>query len=149
MFRVKSPQDFGAAVVFVTIGVAGIYLGKDLSFGSAARMGPGYFPIILSYLIVAIGLIIGGVSLTIEGPRIEATKLRPIFFILAAILAFGYFVDKIGLALVSVLLTLLAAYARPDPKLMETLLLGAGLAIFSVLVFVYALGQSLPAWWGR
>ena len=44
MFRVRSPQDLGAGVVFVLIGAAGIYFGQDLAFGSAARMGPGYFP---------------------------------------------------------------------------------------------------------
>ena len=59
MVRVRSPQDLGAGVVFVVIGVAGYYFGRDLAFGSAARMGPGYFPMLLSVLIIAIGLIVG------------------------------------------------------------------------------------------
>ena len=56
MFRVRSPQDLGAGVVFIVIGIAGILFGQDLAFGSAARMGPGYFPMLLSWLIIAIGL---------------------------------------------------------------------------------------------
>ena len=55
----------------------------------------------------------------------------------------------IGLALTAVLLTIFAAYARPEVKLSETILLGVGLAMFTVVVFVYLLGQPLPAWWGR
>ena len=55
MLRVKSPQDFGAAVVFLAIGVAGLYFGSDLAFGTSARMGPGYFPVLLSGLIIVIG----------------------------------------------------------------------------------------------
>ena len=48
MLRVKSPQDLGAGLVFMLIGVAGLYFGSDLAFGTAARMGPGYFPTLLS-----------------------------------------------------------------------------------------------------
>src|SRR5262245_49996076 len=56
MFRVKSPQDFGSAIVFLLIGLAGLYFGKDLTYGTASRMGPGYFPYLLSWLIIAVGV---------------------------------------------------------------------------------------------
>jgi hypothetical protein len=46
-------------------------------------------------------------------------------------------------------LTIGAAYARRDVNLPETLLLAAGLALFTVGIFAYALKQPLPAWWGR
>jgi hypothetical protein len=136
MLRVKSPQDLGAGFVFVVIGLAGIYLGKDLPLGSAGRMGPAYFPVLLSYLIVAIGIIVAGMGLTVDGPPIEAVRLRPVVFIVASILSFGALIGEIGLALSAVVLTLIAAYARPDAKLKETLLLGAGLAIFAVAAYV-------------
>jgi Tripartite tricarboxylate transporter TctB family len=149
MVRVKSPQDLGAGLVFVLIGLAGLYFGRELAFGTAARMGPGYFPILLSMLILAIGIIVGIRGLATEGPPIERVQLRPIAMIIAAILVFGVLIDVIGLALTALLLTVLAAYARRDVKLTETILLGAGLALFTVAVFVYLLGQPLPAWWGR
>jgi hypothetical protein len=149
MLRIKSPQDVGAAVVFMAIGLAGVYLGSDLTFGSAARMGPGYFPIILSWIIFAIGLVVGFKGLTIRGPAIEPVQLRPILVIIAAILAFGYLVEKVGLAITAALLTVLAGYARRDVSLWETLLLAVGLALFSVGLFVYGLSQPFPAWWGR
>ena len=50
MVRVKSPQELGAAVVFLVIGLAGIYFGRELVFGTASRMGPGYFPTLLSWI---------------------------------------------------------------------------------------------------
>ena len=87
--------------------------------------------------------------MTTDGPPIEPVQLRPISFVIAAILIFGVLIESIGLALTAVLLTVFAAYARPEVKLAETLLLGAGLALFTVTVFVYLLGQPLPAWWGR
>jgi len=149
MFRIKSPQDAGAAVVFMVIGLAGAYLGSDLAFGTSARMGPGYFPIILSWTIFAIGVIVGLRGLTIEGPAIEPVQLRPLLVIIAAIVAFGYLVERLGLAITAALLTVLAGYARRDVSLWETLLLAAGLAVFSVALFVYGLSQPFPAWWGR
>jgi hypothetical protein len=149
MLRVKSPQDFGAGVVFVLIGLAGLYFGNELAFGTAARMGPGYFPMLLSGLIVAIGMIIGFRGLAVEGPPIEPVQLRPISFIIAAILIFGFLIESTGLALTAVLLTIFAAYARPEVNVRETILLGVGLAVFTVVVFVYVLGQALPPWWGR
>ena len=149
MVRVKSPQDLGAGLVFLAIGIAGLYFGNDLAFGTSARMGPGYFPVLLSGLIIVVGLVVGFQGLTVEGPPIEKVQLRPISFIIAAILIFGFLIESIGLALTAILLTIFAAYARPEVKLSETILLGVGLALFTVVVFVYVLGQALPAWWGR
>jgi hypothetical protein len=147
MLRIRSPQDLGAAVLLMAIGLAGAYFGRDLALGSSGRMGPGYFPAILSWAIVGVGIIVGFKSLTIDGPRIEPIQLRPLLVIIAAILAFGFLISAVGLAVSAVLLTVLAAYARRDASLGEALLLGIGLAAFTVIVFVYGLAQPLPAWW--
>jgi hypothetical protein len=149
MFRVKSPQDFGAAILFLTIGIAGIYFGRELTFGTAAKMGPGYFPTMLSGVIVLIGAIVGLRSLTIEGPPIEPVRLRPVVFILVAVIAFGFLIEQIGLAITTSGLAIFAAYARNDVNLKEALILAAVLAAFAIGVFAYALGQPLPIWWGR
>jgi hypothetical protein len=149
MLRVKSPQDLGAGIVFLAIGFAGVYFGRNLAMGTAARMGPGYFPVMLSYLIVALGLVVAGRALIFEGPSIERIQLRPILFVTASILLFGAFIDEVGLAITTVALTIVAAYARREVNLMETLVLGVGLALFVIGVFVYLLNQPLPAWWGR
>ena len=149
MLRIRSPQDLGAGLVFLAIGIAGLYFGRELAFGTSARMGPGYFPILLSGLIIVVGLVVGFKGLTVEGPPIEKVQLRPISFIVAAILIFGFLIESIGLALTAILLTIFAAYARPEVNLRETILLGVALAVFTVVVFVYVLGQALPAWWGR
>lgn len=149
VLRVKSPQDLGAGLVFVLIGVAGAVFGRELTFGTAARMGPGYFPILLSYLIIGIGLIVAARGLTTDGPALERFRVRPLALVLIAIVASGYLLSWIGLFLTTIVITFVAAFARPDVNLRETLLLGTGMGLFAVLVFVYALGQPLPAWWGR
>ena len=88
MLRVRSPQDLGAALVFIVIGLAGLYFGKDLTFGTASQMGPGFFPTWLNFLILAIGVGIGVKALATEGPPIERFQLRPILFIVAGYCGF-------------------------------------------------------------
>jgi len=149
MLRVKSPQDLGAAILFLIIGATGLYFGRDLAFGTASRMGPGFFPAILSGLIFVIGFVVGLRFFAIEGPPIEPIRLRPLLFILAAIVAFGYLIEQIGLAITTAALTIFAAYARDRVNLKETAVLAVFLAVFAVGVFAYALGQPLPIWWGN
>jgi hypothetical protein len=75
-------------------------------------------------------------------------QLRPIFFCLASIMIFGYMMKYIGLFITAIVLVVVAAYARRDVNLKETLVFGVLLSLGTIGVFVYALGQPLPAWWG-
>ncbi len=148
MVRVKSPQNLGAAIIFIGLALIGLIFGRDLAFGSTAKMGPGFFPTILSVLILGVGLLNILLALSIDGPAIEKPHWRPLAFVCAAIMIFGFTINYIGLALSAALLTFLAAGARSDTRWGETAALAVFLAIFSVLLFVYGLGQSMPAWWG-
>ena len=148
MVRVKSPQNLGAAVIFIGLALIGLIFGRDLAFGSTAKMGPGFFPTILSLLVLGIGLLNVAMAFTITGEPIEKPHWRPITFVCLAMMAFGFAVQYIGLAFSAALLTFLAAGARKDTRWGETVFLALFLAIFSVLLFVYGLGQSMPAWWG-
>ena len=147
MIRVRSPQDLGAGVVFIAIGVAGVYFGSGLEYGSAMRMGPGYFPTWLSWIVIAIGLLVGRRGLAADGPLIEPPQLRPLIFINGAILIFGLLVGRAGLAISVVVLTVIAALARPKASLIETVALALALSGFAATIFVLALGQSIPLWW--
>jgi len=112
-------------------------------------MGPGYFPTILSYVIIAIGLVIALRGFTIDGPSVERIPLRPISLVVISILAFGFLIEVIGLALTAITLTFIASAARKEVKWRETAFLAVILALLCVFVFVYGLGQPMPAWWGR
>lgn len=147
MFRVRSPQDFGAGIFFMLFGLAGLFFARDLTFGSAEHMGPGYFPVMLSAAIVLIGAVVATRALTVEGPSLEPFAWRPLLFTLVSILLFAFLIGRVGLVVTAVVLTIVAAYARRQARLVETLVLAAGLAFFGVLLFVYALGQAMPIWW--
>ena len=97
MIRVKSPQDLGAGLLFIFIGGVGVYFGKDLTFGSARSMGPGFFPIWLSWIIIAMGGICAAKSVVLNGPGIERIPIKPLLFVFTGVLLFGYLgVDNTG-----------------------------------------------------
>ena len=148
MIRVKSPQDFAAGILFMLIGIAGLFFGSNLVYGSAVRMGPGFFPNWVSWIIVALGLVVVCRGVAFSGPDIQRPVLRPILFVIASIVLFGVLISKIGLALTTVVLTILAAYARPNVNLKETVIFALVLGIVATLAFVYGLAQPVPAWWG-
>jgi hypothetical protein len=141
--RIKSPQDFGAAVLFLLIGAAGLWLGRDYEMGIASRMGPGYLPMVLSGGLVVFGLVVGLRALTLRGPAIEPVVWRPNVLVLGAILSFVFLVESAGLAIATFVVAVLSARASADSRLKETIALGVFLAIFCVLVFIYALRQSM------
>lgn len=143
MLRIKSPQDLGAALVFVLIGGAGLVFGADLRFGSASRMGPGFFPYYLSWCIVGIGAVLAVRAVALSGPPVEAVRLRPVVFIVASLLVFGFAMEKLGLVFSAFALIAVAALAQGRPAWRDTLLLAAGMTAFCVVVFAWALGQPL------
>jgi hypothetical protein len=143
MSRVRSPQDLGAAVVFALIGLAGVYFGEDLRFSSAARMGPGFFPTYLSWAIVGIGAFVGVRALAVDGPKIERMHFRPVACIIAALLVFGFAMEVLALVFSAFALVAVAALAQRKPNIRDTALLAAGMTVFCVVVFVWALGQPL------
>jgi len=108
-------------MVIMLIGIAGLYFGKDLTYGTAGRMGPGYFPFLLSIIIIALGASIGVKSLIVEGPPIDMPVFKPLFFVVASIIIFGYLTTVLGLAVTAVVTTLVAVLARSELSVAESI----------------------------
>ena len=120
----------------------------DLEVGDAAKMGPAYFPTILGWLILAIGVVLAVRSLRFDGPPVERVQWRPLVLIVASVVLFGFLLEAVGLVISTIVVTLVAALARPKPNWKESLALGVGLSVFAAVVFVWALSQPLPlGWW--
>lgn len=151
MIRVKSPQDLGAGLLFIFIGCVGVYFGADLTFGSARRMGPGFFPMWLSWLIMAMGAICSAKSLALNGPQIERISLKPILFVFAGVLLFGYLTEHVKLELSLILLTLVVTQSRREMDLAQKIIiatsavLGVGVlcAVFPPLASFKSLGDRI------
>lgn len=148
---IRNPKDFWSGVIFMFFGLAAIIIGRDYSMGTAGRMGPAYFPTVLGGILAIIGLIAVVRSLVRPGEAIEKFAFRELFLILLGVLAFGFIVRGAGLVAAIVLLVMFSAYASIKFRVLPSVLLAIGLAVFAVLLFVKALGLPMPVigpWFG-
>ncbi|CAN5158497.1 tripartite tricarboxylate transporter TctB family protein [soil metagenome] len=138
-------QELGVGAIFVAIGLlfGGLTL-LDLDIGVARRMGPGYFPIVLSGLLIVIGI-----AVAVRGVRLPAQVLPPvpwrgIAFLLPLPVFFGLTIRGLGLVPVIAASTFVAAFASSKMTPILALALAAGLAAGCAVVFHYALGLPIP-----
>lgn len=146
MLSIRNPKDFWAGVLFVGLGIFAITVGSNYHLGSAARMGPGYFPRILGILLIVLGVLISLNGLRVRGERIPAWNWRATIVVLGSVVLFGYFVEKIGLAIGTVFLIVAASYASHEFRPREALIAGVCLAALAVVVFEMGLSLQLPTW---
>lgn len=143
--HIRSPKDFWSGLIFVSVGIAAVVLGRDYERGSAGMMGPGYFPTALGALLALIGGVAVARSFVMRGEAIGRFALGKAFLILAAVVLFAVLIRGAGLAPTLVVLTLVAGCANPVPRHAQYAALAIGMAVFCVVVFVYALGLPVQA----
>jgi len=146
MIKIKSPKDFWAGLMFVAFGLFFMIGARNYRMGSAARMGPAYFPTMLGGLLAVIGGIVFFRALVAKGGKVSRVPLRLLFFITLSLLVFGYLLKPIGLVLALAILIVVSAFAGHEFRLREVLLLSVVLIILSVLVFAKGLGLPFPLW---
>ncbi len=155
--NIKSQKDFFSGLMFGVIGIAFAWGATNYTVGSAARMGPGYFPLLLGVILAIFGAIIIFYSLVVEttdGDKISAFVWRPIVYILGSNLAFGILLGglpKLGLPPMGLIaaiyaLTLIASKAGTEFKLKDVLILATGLSVLSYLAFIKLLNLQMPVW---
>lgn len=143
--QIKSPKDFWAGAMFIAFGAGMAVIAiKDYQMGNAVRMGPAYFPTVLGGLLAVLGLVLLLRALALKGGKVGQFHFRPLLLILAACVAFGYFLKPLGLLGALLLLVFISAYGGHEFKWKEVLVLYALLLVFSVLVFVKGLTLPFP-----
>jgi hypothetical protein len=144
--KIKNPKDFWAGLMFIVFGLFFVIGARNYQLGSAARMGPAYFPTVLGGLMAVVGGIVFARSFVLKGGQVTAFPLRLIFFITLSLLIFGYLLKPIGLVPALLCLVVVSAFAGHEFRLKEALLLTFVLIVLSVLVFVKGLGLPFPLW---
>jgi hypothetical protein len=144
--RIRAPKDFWAGVMFCGFAAVAIIGALGYSLGTAGRMGPGYFPLLLGILLAGLGLVLVGRSLVLEGGRLPRFELQPVLVLALAVCLFGALVEPAGLVPALAVLTPLSAWAGTQFRWPEVIALTLALIVFSVGIFVYVLGLPLTLW---
>jgi uncharacterized membrane protein len=137
-------RDATAGALFVGIGGWFAFSALNLDIGTAFRMGPGYFPLILAGILTFLGVVIVVRSLRAGTGEIGPVAWRGMLFILPAPIVFGLTVRGLGMVLALVIIVLLVAHASRSMRPLTAACLAVGLTGFCFLVFSYGLGLPLP-----
>ena len=155
--NIKSQKDFFSGLMFMGVGVAFAWGATTYSVGSGARMGPGYFPLMLGVLLAVLGGVITFKALVVEtedGEKLGAWAWKPLFFIIAANLVFGLAlgglpsikIPAMGMIVGIYALTFIASLAGEEFKFREVVILATVLSIMSYLAFIMLLKLQFPVW---
>jgi hypothetical protein len=155
--NIKSQKDFFAGLMFMGTGLAFAWGATTYSLGSGARMGPGYFPLMLGVLMAVLGAAMTFKALVVEtvgGDKVGKWAWKPLFFIIAANVMFGVLlagvpalkIPAFGLIVAIYAVTFIASMAEAGWKVKNTFILATALAVGSYIAFVMALKLQFPVW---
>ncbi|HEY8359477.1 MAG TPA: tripartite tricarboxylate transporter TctB family protein [Ramlibacter sp.] len=155
--KIKSQKDFFAGLMFLVVGIAFAWGSTNYTIGEGARMGPGYFPLVLGCILALIGVAVTFEALVVEtedGEPIGSFAWKPLIFIIAANVVFGIMIGgipKLGIPAMGLIvgiyaLTFVASLAGEEFKAKEVAILATALAVLSYFAFIVLLNLQFPVW---
>lgn len=143
MNGLRLSRDLVGGLIVAAVGLVFLIGALRMRIGSAMEMGPGYFPLATAVIVIALGLWIAASGLG-SGEPIEAPEMRPLAAILGAVAIFALLLDAFGLVPAVVAGSLASSLGDRTSRPVEALLLAAGTALASWLVFRVGLGLQMP-----
>lgn len=143
---IRAPRDFWGGIALIGLAIFALWASRDLPGMRGFAFGPGTAPRMFSIVLGLLGLVVSITGLTTKGPGIDRFYFRGPFFITLSVTLFAWMVRPLGLVIASFLSILAAAGATPDSRAVETLIWGAVLTGFCVLLFPIALNLPLQLW---
>lgn len=139
-----------AGLSAMVIGGFAVFEAWDYPMGSVTRMGPGYFPFLLGFLLFFLGLMVvlleGRLA---DGPDIPYPSWRGLVWVPLAVCAFALLVETAGLAPAIIAAVIFCSFADDNLSMWETAVLAIATAAVCTVIFIYVLGLPLdPVWMG-
>ncbi|MFY9136425.1 tripartite tricarboxylate transporter TctB family protein [Zwartia sp.] len=146
--QLKNKQNFWSGVMFIVLGSAFAWKSTEYSMGTAARMGPGYFPFWLGVIMAILGAIILVSSFAKKAQTTEISKFdfKSVAIITGAVVVFAYLLQPAGLIISMLVLVLISAAAAHDNNWKVTIANAIFLTVLCYLAFVVGLKLVFPIW---
>ena len=150
---IRSSKDFLTGIIYLAIGSGAVLIAVlgDYKIGTAVKMGPAYFPLALSFILILIGFISLIRSFIRRGTPIGTFTVTGLMLVVVPTILFGLLVRKAGLVVVLPILVIVSSFASRQFRWGPVLALAAGLTVFCTLVFLKGLGVPIPilgSWFG-
>ena len=141
---VSGSKNFWSGLLFCAAGVAAAAFARSYPMGTTMRMGPGYFPTLLGWLLALIGFVLIARTLIRPGPSVGRLAYSKLGLITVSNVLFALLLRRLGLAAALMLLVVVSAYASKRFRWPVATTLAVGLAVGSSIVFVWLLGLPIP-----
>ena len=147
--KITHPKDFYAGLMFFLFGLAALLLAFEYPLGTAARMGPGYFPRVLGGIMMFLGFTLSAWSFRLKGDPITPYAWKAIGLVLGGVCVFGVIVIQTGLVIATTALIVITGLASKEFNLKESLISSVVLSVVAVLMFIVGLKLQFPIFpWG-
>lgn len=145
--KLSQNKDFLSGLLMISVGAIAFWMALDYPFGSALRMGPGYFPRVLAGIFIAFGVYVGLRGLR-TGELVQGVwGWRALALVTVAFWVFGWLMDHIGMIPSLVVLFFVSAFAGHEFKFKEVIILTVIMITFAWAVFIYGLGLPYRLFW--
>ena len=146
MWKFRPGKDFFAGLLYIAFGALAVGLGTRYPLGSTARMGPGYFPVLVGSLLLVIGIVVAMRGLSARSERVGHLAIKPLVLVLGAVLLFAGLIEKAGLAVAVLGVVVVGYLANTHRRALELVVLALVLTAASVLIFHYGLKLPFKLW---
>jgi putative Mn2+ efflux pump MntP len=146
--KLRNHQDFWSGVMFVVLGVLFIALSRQYQMGSAAKMGPGYFPTVLGGILALLGamVMVGAFAKSNSETKLAKVGWRELFLVLLGVGLFAVLLPKLGMVVSLWILIFVSALASHEFNFKETFVSAIALSILAWGVFAKGLELQMAVW---
>jgi putative tricarboxylic transport membrane protein len=151
MFRRLARKNVLAGLMFIGVAALGLAVSRNYPIGTALRMGTGYVPRLLCWILMALGgvILVQELRESEDGRRAEPgmrAQLWPLLIVTASLVAFAFSIEQLGLVVSILLLVGIGALAAPGIRAWEALAAALGLIALAWVIFILGLGLAIPVW---
>jgi hypothetical protein len=144
---IRDAPAFWAGVTFAGFGAFTLVQIPHYVVGTATRMGPGYFPMLIAIVLVGLGSVAAWRALAAPvAIRIGPWPLVPLAFVVAGVVAFALLIERAGLIAATLCLVVCACYQRLLRRPLEILAVFVAVALLSAAIFIYGIGLPIALW---
>jgi putative tricarboxylic transport membrane protein len=151
MLHLLARKNVLAGLMFIGIAALGLWVSRNYPVGTTLRMGTGYVPRLLCWLLIGLGA-----AILVQGLRERDVaqpaepdawaRLLPIVVVTTSLVAFALAIEQLGLVLSILLLVGIGALAARGIRPWEVLAAALGLIVLSYGIFILGLGLTIPVW---
>lgn len=144
--RSRDTRDILGGVLLIMAGLFFALYARQYAFGEAARMGPGYLPTVLGWLLAALGIVILLPALRRPGPALDI-RWKSLLLVVASIVFFAFTLPPLGLVPAVMGTVFLASLADNELTWRTRAIVSAAVPLLMVAIFIGGLDMQLRAFW--